>query len=124
MLKVAAVRRRAYAELFGAITRIGDAVGGHRVRAQKFRQAGVVQTVEVLHLFEKRRHGVRVETGVREDLHADAIGFLFEAARVVDSLLGDGGTGQRDCRFAPLVAGTRQEYAREYGRHGWQSGAL
>ena len=50
MLKLAAVGRRAHAELFGAIARVGDAAGGHRVGAQKFRQVGVVQAVEVLHL--------------------------------------------------------------------------
>ena len=92
--------------------------------AQELRQIGFVVPVQALHALEKRRHGARIEAGLGEDGHADAVGLLLERAGVVEPLLRHGGGRERHRGFAALAAGTGQQYSGEHGRHGRKAHAL
>src|SRR3970040_2147007 len=72
MLEFQTVRNLTYLEFLGAVARIGNAIGGHRVRTKIFGEICLVQSIEILHLLEECRHGTRGKTRLRQDLHADA----------------------------------------------------
>ena len=62
---------------------VGDALDGHRVRPQvAWHRAVVGNAARALHLFEERRHGVRVEAGLLKARHAEPVGLALEIARV------------------------------------------
>jgi hypothetical protein len=83
-MEAQAVGFLAVAEALSAGQGVGDAVGGHRVGAQQFRCAAVVDAARAGQLLEEAGHGEGVVAGAGEGVDADAVGLLLVGAGEVD----------------------------------------
>jgi len=91
-------------------------MGAHIVR-----RAPVQQARRLLQTSQEFGHGVGVETGLLQDLQADAIRLFFISAGKVELFLYGARLHADDSRFRYLRVGVCGEYGNGYGCHGNQA---